>query len=134
MNFKNELEQLSQVSYVTTSTAIPGEEVGRIQNFRIANKTTEGKSAFRVIGIDDNFLPAYQSSFVAGRNFSIGLKKPAVIINEAALEALKFKDAQDAVGQAVFWEERNSVFEIVGVIRNYHQQSLKNDFAPFNRP
>lgn len=128
--FKNELLQLPQVSYVTASTAIPGEEVGRIQNFRMSNKTEEMKSAYRVVGIDDNFLPAYQSSFVAGRNFSHGLKKPAVIINEAALEALKFKDAQDAIGQAVLWEERNSVFEIVGVIRNYHQQSLKNDFAP----
>jgi len=129
-SFKNELQRLSQVSYVTASTAIPGEEVGRIQNFRIANKTAEFKRLFRVIGIDDNFLTAYQSSFVAGRNFSRELKGPSVIINEAALELLKFKDAQDALGQAVLWEERNSVFEIIGVIRNYHQQSLKNDFAP----
>lgn len=128
--FKNELRQLAQVSHVAASTAIPGEEVGRIQNFRIASKTAEFKNLFRVIGIDDNFLPAYQSSFVAGRNFSGELTGPSVIINEAALELLKLKDAQDAVGQKVLWQERNSVFEIIGVIRNYHQQSLKNDFAP----
>jgi putative ABC transport system permease protein len=128
--FKNELQQLPQVSYVTASTAIPGEEVGRIQNFRLSSKTAESKSMFRVIGIDDNFLPAYQSSFVTGRNFSRELKGPSVIINEAALELLKLKDAQDALGQTVLWEERNTVFEIVGVIRNYHQQSLKNDFPP----
>jgi putative ABC transport system permease protein len=128
--FQNELRQLSQISFVTASTAVPGEAVGRIQNFRIANKTAEFKDMFRVIGIDDNFLPAYQSSFIAGRNFSRELKGPSVIVNESALELLKFKDAQDAIGQAVLWEERNTVFEIIGVIPNYHQQSLKNNFAP----
>ncbi|MES1182019.1 MAG: ABC transporter permease, partial [Flavobacterium sp.] len=128
--FKNKLRQLSQVSYVTASTAIPGEEVGRIQNFRLANKTAESKGMFRVIGIDDTFLPTYQSSFVTGRNFSQDLKGPSVIINEAALGLLKFKDAQDAIGQTVLSEERNTVFEVIGVIRNYHQQSLKNDFVP----
>lgn len=128
--FKNGLLQLPQVSYVTASTAVPGEEVGRIQNFRIADKTEEFNNFFRVIGIDDNFMPAYQSSFVAGRNFSRELKRPSVIINEAAVERLKFKDAQDAIGQDVLWGERNTVFEIIGVIRNYHQQSLKNDFHP----
>jgi len=128
--FKNGLLQLPQVSYVTASTAVPGEEVSRIQNFRIADKTEEFNSFFRVIGIDDNFMPAYQSSFVSGRNFSHELKRPSVIINEAAVERLKFKDAQDAIGQAVLWGERNTVFEVIGVIRNYHQQSLKNDFHP----
>jgi putative ABC transport system permease protein len=128
--FKNELQRLPQISHVTASTAVPGDEVGRIQNFRIANKTEEGKSAYRVVGIDDNFLPAYQGSFVAGGNFSPEFKKRAVIINEAALEALQFKNAEDAIGESVLWEERNAVFEIIGVIRNYHQQSLKNDFTP----
>jgi putative ABC transport system permease protein len=128
--FKDELQRLSQVSHVTASTAIPGTEIGRIQNFRIPNKTEKEKSTCRLIGIDDIFLTAYQTSFVAGRNFSPELKKKAVIINEAALETLKFKSAQDAVGQVVLWEEADTVFEIIGVIRNYNQQSLKNDFAP----
>ncbi|PZR07747.1 MAG: ABC transporter permease [Flavobacterium psychrophilum] len=128
--FKNGIQQLSQVLYVTASTAVPGEAVGRIQNFRIANKSIEFKNTFRVMGIDENFLPAYQSSLVAGRNFSSELKVPAVIVNEAALDLLNFKDPQDAIGQSVFWEERKSVFEIIGVIQNYHHQSLKNDFAP----
>ena len=128
--FKNGLLKLPQVSYVTASTAVPGEEIGRIQNFRLADKTEEFNSFFRVIGIDDNFMPAYQSSFVAGRNFSRELKRPSVIINEAAVERLKFKDAQDAIGRGVLWGERNTVFEVIGVISNYHQQSLKNDFHP----
>lgn len=128
--FKNELQRLSQVSHVTASTEIPGEEIGRVQNFRLANKTAESKAMFRVIGIDDNFLPTYQSSFIAGRNFSKELKIPSVIINEAALELLKIEDAQAALGQTVLWGERETVYEIIGVIRNYHQQSLKNDFAP----
>ncbi len=128
--FKNGLLQYPQVSYVTASTAIPGEEVGRIQSFRKAHETEKERNMFRVIGIDANFLPAYQSSFMAGRNFSAELKGPSVIINEAALRLFKFKDAEEAIGQSVWWEERSTAFEITGVIRNYHQQSLKNDFAP----
>jgi putative ABC transport system permease protein len=128
--FKNALLQLSGVSNVTASTAIPGEEIGRVQNFRLANQKEDHNSFYRVVGIDDTFLQAYQSSLVAGRNFSRELKGPSVIINEAALERFKFKDAQHAIGQSVLWGERKTVFEVIGVIRNYHQQSLKNDFAP----
>jgi putative ABC transport system permease protein len=128
--FKNGMRQLSQVSNVTVSTAIPGEEIGRVQNFRLANQKEDHDSFFRVIGIDDNFLPVYQSSLIAGRNFSPELKVPSLIINEAAVDRFKFKDAQHAIGQLVMWGERKTVFEVVGVIKNYHQQSLKNDFAP----
>ena len=129
-SFRNGLQQLSQVSNVTASTAIPGEEIGRVQNFRPANEKEDHNSFFRVIGIDDNFLTAYQSSLIAGRNFSRELKRPSLIINEAAVERFKFKDAKHAIGQSVLWGERKTVFEVVGVIKNYHQQSLKNDFAP----
>jgi putative ABC transport system permease protein len=128
--FKNGLSQLSGVSNVTTSTSVPGEDIGRVQNFRLANQKEDHNSFYRVIGIDDGFLPSYQSSLVAGRNFSQDLKGPSLIINEAAVERFKFKDAQHALGQLVLWGERKTVFEVVGVIKNYHQQSLKNDFAP----
>lgn len=128
--FKNALRQLPQVSNITTSTAVPGEEIGRVQNFRLANQDEDKNSLFRMIGIDDNFLPVYQSTVVAGHNFSTVLKRPSVIVNEAAVHRFKFKSVQDAIGQTVLWGEREVSFEIVGVIRNYHQQSLKNDFAP----
>ncbi|HZY81342.1 MAG TPA: ABC transporter permease [Cyclobacteriaceae bacterium] len=128
--FKNGLRQLAQVSNVTASTSIPGEEIGRVQNFRQPNQKEEYNSFFRMVGIDDEFLTAYQSSLVAGRNFSRELKGPSVLINEGAVQRFKFNSAQDAIGQSVLWHDRNATFEVVGVIRNYHQQSLKNDFAP----
>ena len=129
-SFRNGLLQLSQVSNVTASTAIPGEEIGRVQNFRLVNQKVDRNSFFRVIGIDENFLVAYQSMFEAGRNFSPELKTPSLIINEAAVERFGFDDAKQAIGRHVVWGEREAEFEIVGVITNYHQQSLKNDFVP----
>lgn len=56
-----------------------------------------------------------------------------MMLNEAAVISLGFKNAQDAVGKLVETKNgRGRVFEneVVGVIQNFHQTSLKDDYTP----
>lgn len=73
---------------------------------------------------------------MAGHNFlpdSWMRKAPAMMLNEAAVASLGFKNPQDAIGKLVETKNgRGRVFEneIVGVIQNFHQSSLKDAFTP----
>jgi putative ABC transport system permease protein len=55
------------------------------------------------LGIDYDFIPAYNIKMIAGRNFSeqFGTDKKAAILNETATKLLGFKDAASAVNQKI---------------------------------
>ena len=51
-----------------------------------------------------------------------------LILNQTAVNWMGFNDASSAVGQKVdYWGE---IFTVVGVIKDYHQQSPKLEFEP----
>jgi putative ABC transport system permease protein len=65
----------------------------------------------------------------AGRSFDLQRQneRKKVILNRAMAEALDFKDPKMALGEKVI---QNDTLEIVGVLENYHQMSLKESVAP----
>lgn len=73
---------------------------------------------------------------LAGRNFSNSIKTDdhAVIVNEAAARLLGFEDPSGIVNESLKGLESDVLgsedSRIIGVIRNYHQRSLKNNFEP----
>ena len=83
-----------------------------------------------IIGMDEDYVPAFDIELVAGRNFSseYGTEEQAVIINSKAVDFLAYDSPEAAVGQKVYMhgEDRN----IVGVIGDYHQMSLKQEPIP----
>jgi putative ABC transport system permease protein len=55
------------------------------------------------------------------------------IINERAMKELGWKDPDEALGQEVNWTQGQMVYEygpIIGVIKNFHQESLKTKIDP----
>jgi putative ABC transport system permease protein len=83
--------------------------------------------------VDFDFIPAYDLSLVAGRAFDPA--RPAdsmgIILNEAAAATLGFESAEEAVGKKVWLETLDRVpNEVIGVVKNYHQQSMQKDYTP----
>jgi putative ABC transport system permease protein len=68
---------------------------------------------------------------LAGRAFSreFGTDQQAAILNEAAVKALGFAGPKGAVGRQIRYGN-DYKYNVVGVIGNYHQQSLKEDYVP----
>ncbi|MDB5139003.1 MAG: yknZ 1 [Mucilaginibacter sp.] len=135
--FQNEILRNPHVQSVTTSSSIPGQIIGYIMSYT-SHAQTAGQKSMRLstFEIGRKFIEQFKVEVVAGHNFSVdswSKKNPAMMLNEAALTSLGFKNPDDAIGKLVETKNaRGKVFqnEVVGVIKNFHQTSLKDDFTP----
>lgn len=127
--FRTQLLNQAGITNFTVSTEVPGRQIlwdaGGIMKF--GESETEGKN-YQIVGIDYDFVPFYNLTMVSGRNFSrlFPADSSALILNETAIHWMGFANAEEAVGQRVsYWGEP---FTIVGVMKDFHQQSLKAAF------
>ena len=135
-NFKTQLQAKSIVTSVTSSSAIPGEEIGWTAEVRRDQSKSSAKLNFVICVVDTDFIEAYQLKLLTGRNFTIadypsgkfGSKVEPVILNRTAARQLGFETIEDAVGTTIFWDENKCL--VVGVINDFHQRSLKNELFP----
>ncbi len=129
--FKQRLLQFPEVVSVSASTSIPGSQPQwNAGGIRRLSQTEEEQNQYRVIMMNGDFIPLYGLQVVAGRGFSdeIPNERESLMLNESALELMGFDDAEQAIGdQVLFWGD---TFRIVGVLKNFHQESLKKKFDP----
>ena len=127
--FKTEVNRIGGISQLCSSSNIPGDEIFWASGIRRIEEE-EGRGVIYVIGMDEDYLPAFDMELLAGRNFSpeYGTEDLAVIINESALSFLDYPSAEEAIGQKV--DFHNEERHIVGVVSDYHQMSLKQEPIP----
>jgi putative ABC transport system permease protein len=80
--------------------------------------------------VDYDFVDVFDLRILQGRNFSreFPADKNALILNETAVKWMGFNTVEEAIGQEVdYWGE---IYPIIGVLGDYHQQSLKETFEP----
>jgi putative ABC transport system permease protein len=132
-SFKTAVQGLPGVRQVTGSGAVPGKAVGKFLADRRFGAPKSEERTYEMLRVDFDFIPAYDLSLVAGRAFDPG--RPAdstgIILNEAAEATLGFASAEEAVGKKVWLETLDRVpNEVIGVVKNYHQQSMQKDYTP----
>ncbi|WDF56381.1 ABC transporter permease [Mucilaginibacter sp. KACC 22063] len=128
---KNALAEIPGVTSVSASGALPGVSQHDISSStglsRYESKEGLGYD-FYLYGIDARFVPTMQINLAAGENFREGsLNKDEVLINETAARLFGFKNAAEAVGQKL---NMNGPVTIKGVIKDYHQLSMKEAIIP----
>ncbi len=127
--FKNESLRDPSVKSVTVSTSIPGEPVGwNAGGIKLKGTDQSQGKQYRIIGGDYDYLKAYNARLVAGRLFSkdFATDPHAVVFSVKATEEMGFDKPQHAIGKQIdFWGD---VYTIVGVVENYHQQSLHDAY------
>lgn len=125
--FKNQLLENPQVQSVTSSAHVPGQwsdwftfaqpKAWKEDPFRV-RYTYADAAYFQTLGID----------FLEGRPFhegSLNDREEAVIINEATLRAFGWNNIE---GKVV--TRGSSEFQVVGLVKDYHFESLRNAVAP----
>jgi putative ABC transport system permease protein len=127
--FKNESLRDPSVKSVTVSTSIPGEPVGwNAGGIKLKGTDQSTGKQYRIIGGDYDYLKAYGAKLIAGRLFSkdFSTDPHAVVFNEKATQLMGFDKPAAAIGKEIdFWGQ---VYTIVGVVENYHQQSLHDAY------
>ena len=135
--FQTEILRNPSIKDISSSSSIPGQNIGFIMSYTSHAQTANEKSLrLSTMEIGSRFIDQFKIKLVAGKtlaNDSWDRKTPAMMLNVAAVASLGFKDAKDAIGKLV--ETRNGrgkrfQNEVVGVIQNFHQNSLKEAFSP----
>ncbi|MBT1711228.1 ABC transporter permease [Fulvivirgaceae bacterium PWU5] len=125
------LLQYSDVKDVTVSTDVPGHHIRNSNgNARLVGQDVKEGNMYQAIMTDENFIRTYGLSLMEGRNFSGNLKDQwrTAIVNETAMKLLGITDPEKIIGQSMYlWGDTP---EIIGVIKDYHQESLKQAIKP----
>ncbi len=131
VTFKNVLLAKNEVNTICVVTEVPGKQIywdaGGIR--KAGEDANKGKN-YQIVGVDYDFVDVFKVEFAAGRNFSKdhSSDQEALILNETAIHWMGFINPKEAVGQQVdYW---GNIFTIIGVIKDYHQQSPKQAFEP----
>jgi putative ABC transport system permease protein len=127
--FKSSLQQLPAVKTVTASTSVMGKEIYWTSGIRRLNPPDHAAVTLYHLGIDYDFIPAYQMKMAAGRNFSRDFKSDSLgaILNETAVLRLGFKNAEEALNQKLI---RRDTLTIVGVVKDFHHEGLQKTIEP----
>jgi putative ABC transport system permease protein len=139
--FQARVQQDPAVAGIGLSSDIPGKAVlGRNGIRRATQDKTENFETF-ISEVNETFLKTYGMTLVAGRNIQVTdsvnpfapvVGKAGVLVNERVVQALGYKSNAAAVNQPIVFAYGPGEIrgEIVGVVKNYHQRSLKEAYDP----
>ena len=127
--FSDVVKGNANVENVVISTVVPGRasgwNAGGIR--REGAPDSEGKQ-YRVLGLGYDFVEAYKMEVIAGRSFSkdFGDEESKILFSRSAVKHFGFNSPEEAISTRInFWGE---VYTIIGVLEDYHQTSLKDNF------
>ncbi len=130
---KNELLRHPDITHVSASSSLP---LGR-NSFTAHHVVGKPKDELIMLYsqiVDEDFLDTYKMKLLQGRNFSKDYSTDpgeSIIINEAAAKRLGWID--NALGKEIeIFMSINSMkkYKIVGVVKDYHFQSLHEKIQP----
>jgi putative ABC transport system permease protein len=131
--FKHSLQQLSKVTHVATSSHVPGTNPFRTFGIRLQGESSSTQHTMNQLVVDEGFFDMYNVRLLAGRMFEISDCNfdwnlvDKIIINRKTLQALD-QDIDDAIGKKITIGDKP--WTIIGVVENFHQQSLHNSIEP----
>jgi putative ABC transport system permease protein len=135
--FKTTLLQQPGIKNVTSSSSVMGQEIYWTSGVNRVGEKSLNLVTLYIMGIDYDFLPAFDLKPTAGRNFAKEFKTDdkAILVNEKAASLLGFVSEADAIGGKI--RIGRDTLNIVGVVPDYHHQGLQKAINPMmilNRP
>ena len=131
---KAELRKIPQVLQVSTTREVPGGFMSRSFDLRGPHSGPDENLSSNTLSVDFDFISTYGLTLVAGRDFratdhnnDYGLIR-SVILNQTAIRKLSFQTEEEAIGQEINFQ--NHEWEIVGVVKDYHQVALQYPIEP----
>ncbi len=126
----NEFRNLQGIKTVGTGNSYPGSSNISMNLFSVETKNGYVDKGIECYGIDENFLPALNITIMKGRNFSTPSDTlHSIVVNEALTKHFGWGDA---IGKRVkqTGDTSGNYFEVIGVVKDFHQKSLYNPIEP----
>jgi len=127
----NQFRQLPQVEMVSMGNDEPSSENTSSTEAHYFN----GKKQITTEGLDEkfgdeNYIKLYHIKLLAGRNLQSGDAGKAFLINNTYARILGFHNPQNAVGKNIDKFNGDTRMQIIGVVSDFHQESLHAPIAP----
>ncbi|MEM6846184.1 MAG: ABC transporter permease [Bacteroidota bacterium] len=138
-SFKTELARHSAIRQIATSTEIPGETIFARNLIRKKGEERSMDVGCFYLEIDQDFINTFEMTVVAGRNLreeekipSFEAKYAKILINEALVKNLGYSSNEDVLHERLIFTltQIPKEGEVIGVVKNYHQRSLQQDYDP----
>ena len=129
--FQTELKKSPGILEVARSSYVPGDDVGMINEGRKADLPDEATIDVYEIQVDEIFFHMFDLEFLAGRAFSkeFPSDRSAVIMNDTARRQLGYPTPESAINTKFIYRTEIP-FQVLGVLADYHQESLKQIVEP----
>ncbi|MEO0554574.1 MAG: ABC transporter permease [Bacteroidota bacterium] len=129
--FKNELLELSSVKHVSVSNYLPVEGAMRDNNgfYKEGTRGQENPVYGQIWSVDADYIKTLGIKLVAGRDFNehMASDRSSIIINQKMVSEFGF---EDPIGQSI--ETFNNPRTIIGVIEDFHFESMKDSIRPLS--
>jgi putative ABC transport system permease protein len=128
--FRDGLGQVAGISDVAFSSALPGTEASWTLGYWEGMPDRRRGLIIYRSSVDDNFLSFYGMKLVQGRNFAKAMPsdaQSAYILNQSAVRAIGWSDP---IGKNFYLEGGDKKGQVVGVVEDFHFQSLHEKIGP----
>ncbi|HPM30694.1 MAG TPA: ABC transporter permease [Chryseolinea sp.] len=131
---KREIEKESFVKSISATEYIPGSTIWSDMNFYTSGGSMETANMIRRNTVDQGYLEMMDIKLIAGRSFNENRSSESnnkLIVNRTTAKRFGL-EPDKIVGQPLYfeWQGQKYTFEVVGVMEDYHQTSLKEEIYP----
>jgi ABC-type antimicrobial peptide transport system permease subunit len=128
--FLNKLNALPQVQLVSLGKDAPSSDNGNSTEATYRDGKKEIKMELNEKYGDKNYIKVYHIKLLAGRNLQDADTSKAFLVNETYARAIGFKKPVEAVGKYVDNFNGNTKMQIIGVVADFHAESLHAPIKP----
>ena len=129
--FRDHVAGLSGVEAASLHNQAPISESNDGGFIRYDNQSSMGDFIVRERWADEHFLETYSLRLVAGRNFQVKDDTVReVLVNEALVRKLGISGPEEILGKPIFIDNSVTHGTVVGVVGDFHHQSMQNEIEP----
>ncbi|GHN02341.1 ABC transporter permease [Cytophagales bacterium WSM2-2] len=129
---KTELQKYSNIISVSAASHVPAAGTSWGAGIK-RNPSDPDIIDVNYFMVDEDYAENMKVKLLAGNFFSERKgesNKNFVVINEAAVKKLKFKTAQEAIGEPIQYLNDTTTRTILGVVSNYNHRDLTREISP----
>ncbi len=128
--YRNTIATHPDVKNFTATSEVPGNLIFWTTGAKRLGDDNAQTNHMYILGVDHEFFNTFENKFLAGRGYSKDFTGDSsiVILNRKAVQIFNLQSPENAIGQKIV--VGGDTLNIVGIVENYHQEGLKQDFRP----
>ncbi len=128
--FADKLNAIPQIAMLSRGGQAPSSDGTSSTEATYKDGKKEVKTEVQIKNGDANYIKLYHIKLLAGRNIEMADSTHGFLINENYARLIGFKNPADAIGKTIQKFNGDKTMQIVGVISDFHQESLHAPVKP----